>query len=310
MAMSVVYSNFGGEIVHENRGGVERFYVPDTLGSTQALVDASGAVTDTFEYWSYGEERSHTGSSATPFTWLGVLGYFKDVLNKLYYVRARYMRPELARWQTVDPLWPRRSAYSYAFGQPSSQIDPSGMDPRRRVVVPPRPGGIFGGLDYGAFCGPSNKRNPADRVLPQDCVDACCLVHDRCLEAQYGAGVSELNAHSCCDSALAHCADQARESGCCKYSPVPWACAYAGDTISIVFGLIGPLNPAITNCVPVSEYYKYSRIHWGGPGKCRQLSVPTSYGPVPYKPDPSGPPEGDGGGGRPVGRSGGAQVWN
>lgn len=58
MAMSVVYSNFEGEIVHENRGGVERFYVPDTLGSTQALVDTSGATTDTFEYWSYGEEKS------------------------------------------------------------------------------------------------------------------------------------------------------------------------------------------------------------------------------------------------------------
>jgi hypothetical protein len=58
MAMSVVYSNFEGEIVHENRGGVERFYDLDTLGSPQALVDTSGATTDTFEYWSYGEEKS------------------------------------------------------------------------------------------------------------------------------------------------------------------------------------------------------------------------------------------------------------
>ncbi len=58
MAMSVVYSNFGGELVAETRGGVGRIYVPDTLGSTMEMTDDSGNVTDTFEYWSYGEERS------------------------------------------------------------------------------------------------------------------------------------------------------------------------------------------------------------------------------------------------------------
>src|SRR4051812_17325424 len=117
MAMSVVYTNFLG-LVAENRGGVQRIYVPDTLGSTQEMTDASGNTTDTFEYWSYGEERSHTGSSITPFTWLGILGYFKDVLNQLYYVRARFMRAALGRWQTVDPLWPLQLPYSYADSRP------------------------------------------------------------------------------------------------------------------------------------------------------------------------------------------------
>ena len=30
MAMSVTYTNFNGMLVHENRGGVETEYVPDT----------------------------------------------------------------------------------------------------------------------------------------------------------------------------------------------------------------------------------------------------------------------------------------
>ena len=50
-------SKFGGELVHENREGEYKLYTPDTLGSTQALVDTSGSVTDTFKYGSYQEER-------------------------------------------------------------------------------------------------------------------------------------------------------------------------------------------------------------------------------------------------------------
>jgi hypothetical protein len=39
MAMSATYLTMNGMIVHENRGGAKRDYVPDTLGSTSALVD-------------------------------------------------------------------------------------------------------------------------------------------------------------------------------------------------------------------------------------------------------------------------------
>ncbi len=120
------YSNFDG-IVAETRDGVGRIYVPDTLGSTMEMTDDSGNVTDTFEYWSYGEERSHTGTSPTPFTWLGVLGYFKDILNKLYYVRARHYRPESGIWLTVDPLWPAAMAYDYCNTAPQLWSDPTGL---------------------------------------------------------------------------------------------------------------------------------------------------------------------------------------
>jgi hypothetical protein len=92
MAMSVTYTTVGGRALYENRGGAERYYSRDPLGNTVALIDGSGNVTNTFSYWPNGEIRSRTGSTATPFTFLGTLGYFLDYIAK-FYVRARMLLP-------------------------------------------------------------------------------------------------------------------------------------------------------------------------------------------------------------------------
>ena len=62
------------------------------LGNTVALLDNTLTVTDSWEYWPYGETRS--GSSATPFTFVGTLGYFKDTSTRTY-VRARHYRQSI-----------------------------------------------------------------------------------------------------------------------------------------------------------------------------------------------------------------------
>jgi RHS repeat-associated protein len=130
MAMRVVYTTINGQIVHENRAGTEAFYAPDTLGSTAMLLSAGGSVTDTYTYWPYGEIQSHVGSSITPFTFCGTLGYYLDVLGSQIYVRARYLRQALARWQTVDALWPGMKPFVYANSAPTLFIDPTGMGPK------------------------------------------------------------------------------------------------------------------------------------------------------------------------------------
>ena len=129
MALSVVYSNFGGRVVSETRNGVESNYVSDPLGSTIGLMDSAGAMTDRWTYWPYGEVATRTGTNPTPLTFLGVLGYFKDVLDKLFYVRARHLRVDLARWLTVDPLWPRQLPYGYVTAAPTGLADSSGLWP-------------------------------------------------------------------------------------------------------------------------------------------------------------------------------------
>ena len=129
MTLAVVYSNFGGMVVSETRGGVESDYICDTLGSTIGLMDSAGTMTDRWEYWPFGEVVSRTGTSVTPLTFVGVKGYFLDILNKLFYVRARQLRVDLARWLTVDPLWPGEAAYRYVRSNPSNATDPLGLWP-------------------------------------------------------------------------------------------------------------------------------------------------------------------------------------
>ena len=75
---TVRYSTMNGQIVAERRNGVRQAYVPDALGSTVALVDNTAAVTDRFGYWPYGEVRSHTGVSPTPFQFAGTLDRHRE----------------------------------------------------------------------------------------------------------------------------------------------------------------------------------------------------------------------------------------
>jgi RHS repeat-associated protein len=127
--MTTRYTVLDGEIVSENRAGVQRDYVPDPLGSTVALLDATQAKTDTFEYWPYGESRTHVGASTTPFTFGGTRGYYADSETS-YYVRARTLVPTLGRWLTPDPVHFSDSGntrYSSADNSPVTFTDPSGL---------------------------------------------------------------------------------------------------------------------------------------------------------------------------------------
>jgi len=136
MTLAVVYSNFGGMVVSETRGGVESDYICDTLGSTIGLMNSAGTMTDRWEYWPFGEVVSRTGTSVTPLTFLGVIGYYQDILAKMFYVRARHIRVDLARWLTTDRLWPQEPPYRYARNSPARYVDNFGLGP---IIVPAGP---------------------------------------------------------------------------------------------------------------------------------------------------------------------------
>ena len=126
---TVRYTTVNGEIISEKRNGVRSLYVPDPLGSTVALLDNTQTKTDTFEYWPYGEVRTRTRVTATPFQYVGTLGYHQDSSGRTY-VRARTLNTAQGRWMTEDPIgfdggdW---NLYRYVGNKTITRLDPSGM---------------------------------------------------------------------------------------------------------------------------------------------------------------------------------------
>ena len=136
---TVRYTVLDGELLSENRNGTKRDYVPDPLGSTLALLDATQTQTDTFAYWPYGEVASRTGSTATPFGYGGTLGYYTEGSAGRLYVRARHYSSTSGRWISEDPIGfdgGDYNLYRYAGNNPTGVVDPSGNDPCKSKVDP------------------------------------------------------------------------------------------------------------------------------------------------------------------------------
>ena len=103
------------------------YYLADSLGSTMAVVDASGAVQDSYTYDVYGTP-SKTGSPANEFDFAGQ----QTDGTGLQYLRARYYDPATGTFLSRDPLAssPNRRANSLSYGaaSPANLTDPSGLD--------------------------------------------------------------------------------------------------------------------------------------------------------------------------------------
>ncbi|MBQ7935915.1 MAG: RHS repeat-associated core domain-containing protein [Clostridia bacterium] len=123
---------YGLGLIGEEVGAVYRTYHFDYRGSTVALTDASGVITDTFEYDTYGKVASRTGTTTTPFLYNGRDGVMTES-NGLYYMRARYYSPDLRRFINADIIPGELSnavtlnRYAYANANPAMFIDPLGL---------------------------------------------------------------------------------------------------------------------------------------------------------------------------------------
>ncbi len=135
----------GGTLLYmidaENGNAVRHFHF-DRVGSTLALTDSAGAVTDSYAYTPYGELLGRTGSSAQPFLFVGRYGVRSEPAAALYHMRARYYDPASARFLTRDPVWPvlrqpkSLDPYQYALGDPTRFIDPLGLQSYPADLVP------------------------------------------------------------------------------------------------------------------------------------------------------------------------------
>ena len=123
---------YGIGLIGEETSGSFKTYHFDYRGSTVAITDINGTVTDTFAYDSYGNLTRRTGATETIFLYNGSYGVITDG-NGLLYMRARYYSPELRRFVNADILMgdinnsATLNRYAYVNGNPISNIDPFGM---------------------------------------------------------------------------------------------------------------------------------------------------------------------------------------
>ena len=106
------------------------YYHYDQSGSTIALTNSTGAVTDRVEYSPFGTITHRTGTTDTPYLYVGQLGIQTDA-NGLLHMRARYYNPLIRRFINADPTgfdgglnW-----YQYANNSPLLYVDPDGEHP-------------------------------------------------------------------------------------------------------------------------------------------------------------------------------------
>lgn len=120
---TVRYTVINGEVIAEKRNGLRSLYVPDPLGSTVALLDNTQAQMDTFSYWPYGGNDARSGSTATPFQFMGTAGYYRDRTNSIY-VRSRTLSTQEGRWTSASAREQRMgaNAYSYSKSRPVTPI--------------------------------------------------------------------------------------------------------------------------------------------------------------------------------------------
>jgi len=123
---------YGRGLIGEEVNNTFKIYHFDFRGSTVAITDMTGNITDTFKYDTYGKMISRTGTSSIIFGYNGRDGVVTDK-NGLLYMRARYYSPEMKRFINADIVHGEISdstslnRYSYVNGNPVSFTDPFGL---------------------------------------------------------------------------------------------------------------------------------------------------------------------------------------
>ena len=126
------YYLYGEGLVSQISGSSHRYYHFDQTGNTLALTDDSGVVTDSYAYEPFGNTTAQ-GSSVNPFRFVGQYGVMDDG-NGLNHMRARYYRPDVRRFVSLDALYGEvgdsmaLNRYQYVNGNPIARIDHTGFN--------------------------------------------------------------------------------------------------------------------------------------------------------------------------------------
>ena len=110
--------------LRQSIGGTALYFLQDHLGTTRAFADASGNLTSSLDYDSFGTVSSGSGSTRYNYT-----GRELDSEIGLIYYRVRWYDPQQGRFISEDPIGFAGGAnfYSYVGNDPINALDPFGL---------------------------------------------------------------------------------------------------------------------------------------------------------------------------------------
>jgi RHS repeat-associated protein len=120
---------FGHELISQTRGDATHYSVTDGQLSVRYLADADGAITDAYDYDAFGRVIARTGETENPYQYNG---QFLEPNLGFYYLRARWLDPDLGRFTSMDPqealLFEPQTLhrYTYVLNDPVNHQDPNG----------------------------------------------------------------------------------------------------------------------------------------------------------------------------------------
>jgi RHS repeat-associated protein len=126
---TIVEYVYGDDLISQERGGSDSYYLYDGQGSTRQLTNSTQTITDTYTFDAFGNELHKTGTTMNNYL------YTSDQYDPnagFYYLRARYENPKIGRFVTVDPFVGNvfqpisLHKYLYVGNNPVMNIDPAG----------------------------------------------------------------------------------------------------------------------------------------------------------------------------------------
>ena len=121
---------YGHDLISQLRNTERSFYHVDGLGSTRALTDINGLLTDAYAYEAFGEIIKQLGNTQNSYLFAGEQ---RDPNLSLDYLRARYLDINSGRFIRKDTYEGRinepqtLNQYVYAHANPANIIDPTGL---------------------------------------------------------------------------------------------------------------------------------------------------------------------------------------
>lgn len=110
-------------------GGGTGYYHQDGLGSVSSLTNATGVLTNSYAFDSFGRVTAHNGVLSNSFQYTG---REFDSETGIYYYRARFYDPAAGRFLSEDPaeFLGGMNFYAYVDNRATSFVDPSGLVPQ------------------------------------------------------------------------------------------------------------------------------------------------------------------------------------